>query len=278
MDNQKQGAELNQLSRILFNKAGSFWQLSVSFEFVAGLMAVAASLLTSTLEVNTIWAIASVIVLAVGLFFRYRFEEIYDVAETMRRQSVLSEGLNWPISRAQFNEWKSRAGKKVLARFSVQSRSDGYYETQITPGAKRLAEMTFESAFWTKNLYKKLRTYLWVILGMAAFIFIVLLTFIPLSISSQSSQTYLIYAIYLTIPALLSIDFLGLVLRIQRSISGLSDVEKSLEVLCAQEAPQVEEVMRLVSEYNCIVNSGVSIPDWLFKMHHDEIQSYWNKQ
>ncbi len=278
MDNKQQGAELNQLSRILFNKAAWHWQWYLITQVCAGFIGIASSLAQPSLEASIVTAVITVIVLFVSFYFRFRFDGIYDAAETMRRQSVLSEGLNWPISRAQFNEWKSMAGIRVLAAFSVQQRAPDYYETQRTFGPKRLAEMTFESAYWTKSLYRKLWFYLGIVICFAALVFVIVLSASPFIHSTAPVGLYIVYAVYLLIPILLSIDFVGLMFRISRNIKSLIDIERSLEALSNEENPKIEEVMRLVSEYNCVVVCGIPIPDWVFKLHHGEIQQIWDKR
>lgn len=275
MDNQ-QGVELNQLSRILFDRAAAFWQSSIVFELVAGVIGVIVSIAQPSLKWSTVWAIIGAAILCVAYYLRYKFEEKYDVSETMRRQSVLSEALNWPIGRVQFSEWKSRAGKRILEKFSQQQRPNHYYETTEAFGAKKLAEMTFESIFWTKNLYKKIRLYVLCILVTIAAAFFLVISLSMISFSNQDLRIYFIYTIYLLIPVLLTIDFLGLVIRTHRNIQSLNEIEKGVEKISQEQAPKIEEVMRLVSEYNCVVSTGIPIPNWLFKLHHDEIAKFWS--
>jgi ABC-type multidrug transport system fused ATPase/permease subunit len=275
MDNQ-QGAELNQLSRILFDRATDLWQRSIILELVVGIIGVAVSIAQPSLNWSTVGAIIVVVILCFGYYFRYKFEEEYDIAETMRRQSVLSEALNWPISRAQFNEWKSRAGKKILKKFSLKQRASNYYGSTQDFGPKKLAEMTFESVFWTKNLYRKIKFYVLSLLIAIVAIFILLISLSIIPYTAQDLRVYLVYTIYLLIPVLLTIDFLGLVLKSHRSIHSLNEIEKSLEKISQEDLPKIEEVMRLVSEYNCVVSTGIPIPNWLFKLHHNEIARFWS--
>ncbi len=277
MDNKQQGAELNQLSRVLFNEAATLWQWSIVLEIIAGFIGVICSLVQLTLEVDTAVSITIVLVLAISLYKRYRFEIIYEDAETMRRQSVLSEGLNWAIAVSQFNDWKNKAGSKILKKFSLQSRSSSYYESQQVPGPKKLAEMTFESAYWTKCLYRKLRNYFIIILVVSVGMLICVLSILPITHINVNLQIILINAIYLIIPVMLSIDLTGLVLKLSRNIQSLFDIEKSLETICQQNDPDIAEVMRLVSEYNCIVSGGIPIPNWFFSFHHDDIQASRSK-
>ena len=91
------------------------------------------------------------------------------------------------------------------------------------------------------------------------------------------NYTYIIYTVYLLIPGLLLFDFLDLLLLINRNINSINEIEKDLEELCKQDDLKIEEVMRLVSEYNCIVSSGIATPNWIFKKYHNEIQSYWDE-
>jgi len=275
MDNQ-QGAELSQLSRILFDKAAKCWQGSIVLELVAGCIGVYIAIAHRSLNWSTLGAIVTSIILCVAYFLKYKYEGLYDIAETMRRQSVLSEALDWPISRAQFNEWRSKAGKKILKKFSIQQRAHDYYETKKPFGLKRLAEMTFESAFWTKNIYKKIKSCSSCFLAVIVVIFILLISFSVIPYAKQDLRTYFVYSIYLIIPVLLAIDFLGILIRSSKSIHVLDELEKHLEKYSKEDAPKLEEVMRLVSEYNCIVCTGIPIPNWFFRLYHDEIAKIWN--
>jgi len=122
MDKHHEGAEFNQLSRILFDKAVMLWQASVGLELGAGIISIIVSVSQTSIKTSTAWAIVVTAVLVLAFLCRSRFGSIYDAAETMRRQSILREGLNWPIGRTQFNEWKSRAGREVLRKFSLSQR------------------------------------------------------------------------------------------------------------------------------------------------------------
>lgn len=276
MDNQQQAAALNQLSRLLFNQAALRWQLSLGVQFVAGIVGLIVSLVAPPVEASAAWALVVMLLLAVSYWLRFSFESSHDVAEIMRRQSVLSEGLDWPISRAQFNEWRSRAGKKLLNHAAKNPRPDDYYATKTPAGPKRLAEMTFESLFWTKNLYRKLQLYIGAFLAIVILILVAILIVSPLVSHDQATRIYLAYAVYLVVPVLISVDAVGLLMRLHRAITALSAIEPHIETLAGQTDPPVAELMRLLSEYNSTVATGVPIPNWVFSRHHDEIQGYWD--
>lgn len=276
MDSQKQAAALNQLSRLLFDQAAFRWQLVLAIQLVAGIIGLVVSLIAPSTATSAGWALLVLILLGLSYWVRFLFEDSYDVAETMRRQSVLSEGLNWALSRAQFNEWKSRAGKKLLNSAATNPRPDDYYETQEASSPKRLAEMTFQSLFWTKNLYRKLQFYISVFIAVVGGGLMTLLLASPLTNVSHEASLYIAYSIYLFVPVIISIDAVGLLVKLQRTINALCAIEPHIESLAHDPAPLVEEVMRLVSEYNCAVSVGVPIPKWVFRRHHDEIEGYWS--
>lgn len=276
MDSQKQAAALNQLSRLLFDQAAFRWQLSLAIQLVAGVIGLVVSLLEPSMATSAGWALFVLVLLALSYWVRFLFEDSYDVAESMRRQSVLSEGLNWALSRAQFNEWKSRAGKKLLNHAATNPRPDDYYETQESSSPKRLAEMTFQSLFWTKNLYRKLQFYFWVFIAVVVVGLTALLLVSPLTRAGFEARLYVVYSVYLFVPVIISIDGIGLLVKLQRAINALCAIEPHIERLAHDPSPLVAEVMRLVSEYNCTVSVGVPIPKWVFNRHHDEIEDYWS--
>lgn len=276
MDSQQQAAALNQLSRLLFDQAALRWQLSLGIQFLAGVIGLVVSLFAPSIGTSAGWALLVLILLGLSYWVRFQFEDSYDVAETMRRQSVLSEGLGWALSRAQFNEWKSRAGRKLMNSAASNPRPDDYYETQVASSPKRLAEMTFQSLFWTKNLYRKLQFYIGTLLAVVGVVLLALLLVSPLTGTDQETKLYIVYSIYLFVPVLISIDAVGLLVKLQRTINSLCAVEPHIESLAHDPAPPVAEVMRLVSEYNCAVSVGVPIPKWVFARHHDEIEGYWS--
>lgn len=272
----KKAVELSQLSRILFDKAAFRWQLSISLSLVSGLISIIVSLVAPSLATNAVFAGIAALILVIGYYLRFSFESIQDSAETMRRQSVLSEGLGWPITRAQFSEWRQRAGGKVLGHLAANPRPDEYYETKFAIGPERLAAMTFESLFWTKSLYRKVRGYLLITIVLVTILLFGVLSIMPLFEFSKSSRTLLVYFVYLAIPLLVSVDLVGMYLRLNRSISAFSNMAGPLEALANSASADHAEVLRMVSEYNCTLAAGLPIPKWVFDRHHNEIEACWS--
>jgi len=262
-----QARTLSQLARLLFDAAARKWQTSLALQLVAGIVAVGVSLAAPTVDVSVIASIIVLALLVAAYWQRFAFEHTYDAAELMRRQAVLSEGLGWPISQAQFDEWKAQAGRRLLKLATQEPRSADYYDTQADIGDARLVEMTRTSLFWTRHLYRKLRT----IAGVSLCVLGVVLASILFVAPLLSSGIYLTYAVCLAVPVVASVDLLGIFFRLGRAISAFNHVDVQLDRLHQTKRTANGEVLRAVAEYNCAVANGVPIPKWLYDMYAEEI-------
>jgi len=274
MTNAKKGEELNQISRLLFDKASGKWYRAIIIEVIAGVLGATISLLNLTLTQNTALAIVGFLLLLWSYVGKLHFSNLYGAAETMRRQSVLTEALDWSISDIQFSEWRSKAGLKILKQFQLNPRDDDYYATREPASAKRLLEMTAESAFWTRHLYERLIYFV-----AAFFVASVLLAVVTIGYAtlpeSANERLKIIYFLYLFLPTILSIDIFGWLTKLIEIKASIKDVERGLELLAADASLDTAQVMRLVSEYNCQLVSGFPIPNWFFNISHDDIKELW---
>src|SRR5437763_2698829 len=93
--------ELSQLARLLFDAAASKWYTAAVIDVLNGASAALLSVFDLAGGAALIPAIVEVMLLMVSAALRMWAESQYDTADTMRRQSVLSEALGWPISAVQ---------------------------------------------------------------------------------------------------------------------------------------------------------------------------------
>jgi hypothetical protein len=268
--------ELGQLSRFLFDSAANKFYISVAIELLAGFTGVIANFIDFNDQIKLIVAIVGFIIFAVAYFLRLQFDSEYDRAETMRRQSVLSEALGWDLSRVQFSKWRQKAGKKLLSRLKREIRPNDYYETTAKIGPRKLLEMTQESAFYTRCLYSKIHGILGFCLLLSfSLLFLVFSIIFPVKLISTSTEMVITYSIYLILPLMLSTDILSWFLKLSRIKSEIFNIEESLERLDKQKNIKESEIMRLVSEYNCQLIGALPIPNRLFCIWHDEIKELW---
>lgn len=274
---RKQGVELSMLAKLLFDKGVALWAWVLWIEVAAGLLAAVSGLINLSDQWSIILAIIGFLLLASAYYFKIRFENIYDNAETMRRQSVLTDALGWPIGKTQFSEWRLLAGKKVIARLETTEEDPDYFATKVDIGAKRFLEMTQESAFWTRHLYCYLRKIAWIFFVVAVIFFFLVLTTAATDVVSRGVALKVVYAVYLLLPLVLVVDVLGWAIRLGRLINSIGQIEKDMEKLSNENPLDEKKVLRLVFEYNCQVVSGIPIPGWVFKRQHDYIADLWKK-
>lgn len=275
----KRSIELSQLSRLLFNKTATIFYWGLALELLAGVVSVVSGFTQFEPRTSLVTAIVGFILLGISYWFRIKADGMYGDAETMRRQSVLSEALGWEISKVQFSEWKQKAGKKLLNHLKSTMRPEDYYETRSQPGYRKLLEMTQESAFYTRCLYAKLRELFgWMALCSFGLLFFILVILLPLQVVDQNKQLVIANVIYVLLPLVLTADFLGMYIKLGRSKEDICMVEKGLERASKNDPIDRTEVMRLVAEYNCHVVSGVPILNWLFNLWHNDIKDLWENR
>lgn len=278
MDNRQKGEELNQLSRLLFDAAASKWYIAIGLEVSAGLLAVILGIIEPA-GVGAFLGTAVVAFVLLGAYaLRLWFEDQYDAAETTRRQSVLTEALDWAIDTVQMSDWQAKAGNRVRSRLEVQPRDPSYYATERGFGAERLAEMTIESAFYTRRLYAKVRFWAWIMFVGAALASLFVITLLLTTAVPDSVNLVAAKAVYSFVPVVIAIDIFGWALRLGRLGSAIRSVEAGLQQLIDADNAELQEVLRWVSEYNCQVAQGIPILNWLFDRWHDEIADLWNQR
>ena len=201
---KKQGEELRVLAGYLFDRAVTYWYSAMITETVAGLLVVLVTFLHLSEKGNVFAAIIGFFVLGLSYILKLKFEETYGNAETMRRQSLLSESLGWLISETQFSEWRLLACEKLLNKLEARTTDHKYYQTDVILGAKRMLEMTAESAFWTRHLYYYLRKFVTATLAGSTLLFVGVITFTSTDIVNASATLKIVYAVYLLLPLVLS--------------------------------------------------------------------------
>lgn len=277
-ENSERGEELNQLSRLLFDKAAGNWYLGLFVELLAGVLGIVfLGLLNFSANTNLVISVLLFSIWVYTYWLKLRSEDYYDNAETMRRQSVLTEGLDWEISKTAFSKWRLKAGNKILEKLEIKKRDENYYATKKEAGPKRLLEMTAESAFYTRNLYVKLNERLWLSFIVITFLTVLCLGLTSTEVLTSSLKVQIAYFIFLFLPVILSIDILRWALKLGQLTKEIFDIEDKLELLSKEANLDIAQVMRLVSEYNCQVVQGIPIRNYFFKIWHDEIDSHWKK-
>ena len=278
MSKNSAGVELNQIARYLFGEAANKWYLAILLEITAGIFAAIFVMVTKPDWLVMAGVFGGTLLLVVSYSLRLWSDQQYGTAETMRRQSILTEALGWEISKTQMSKWRQVAGKSALDKMQKAPRDPDFYATDAKIGYVRLAEMTLESAFYTRHIYGKIKNWAWIIFASATGI--TALVIIAAFTGSVPDKVELIVAkvLFAIIPTALAIDVLGWAIKLGQMMGIICDIEESIEGILREGRADLPQVLRMVSEYNCQVVAGIPIHDRLFDRWHGEINLMWQKR
>lgn len=272
------GEELNQIARFLFGEAASKWYIAAVLELTAGVLSGVFAVIERPDLLVMAGAVLGTTLILIAYLLRLWSVQQYGTAETMRRQSVFTEALGWGVSKTQMSKWRQDAGKSTLEKIQRIPRDPNYYTTSKGVGYQKLAEMTLESAFYTRHLYGKIRLWVWIVFLVSAGI-VTLVVAVTIT-GTFPNQVELIVAkvLFAVIPTALAIDLLGWAIKLSQMVREICDIEESLERMLNDNSADLPQVLRIVSEYNCRVVTGIPIHDRIFQRWHDEIKIMWQKR
>jgi uncharacterized membrane protein YqjE len=271
-------SRLGALSGLLFDRAATLWYRALGLEVLSSVLAAIVAFTAVTGDLALYGTLGVVALLALAYGARLYAEDVHETAQTIRRQAALSDGLGWKIEPIQLQEWRRKAGVKLLKRIADEPRSDDYYATDESTGPRRMAEMTRESAFYTRHLDLTMRGWLTVALGVVAIVVIILM-YLVLATPRAAALGSLVAQVVTTVVLIaIGLDAVGWWLRLSRQASAIREIERGLDRLLAKPESEEADVLRLVAEYDCELANSIPIHSWVFNRRHDEIQELWNER
>ena len=266
---------LGSLTGLLFDRAATFWYRALALEVASSIVSGIVAFSGVTGDVALSSTLLVVVLLAVAYGTRLYAEDIHETAQTIRRQAALSEGLGWKIEPILLQEWQRKAGTKLLKRTATEPRADDYYETGQAPGARRMAEMTRESAFYTRHLDLVMRNGLTIAIG-AVVIVVLVVMYLVLATPRAAALGGVVAQIVATVVLIaIGLDAIGWWLRLNRQASAIREIEAGLDRVQEMDNIETTDVLRLVSEYDCELANSIPIHPRIFTWKHDEIRSLW---
>lgn len=271
MDNKSK--KINQLARLLFDKASNQFYGSMSVELFLGFITAFFTPKLTSASHQYAFSVVSLVILAVVYLVKKNAEMLHSDAETMRRQSVFSQALGWGIDKVSYQLWKEKADKKTLQQLELVPLPNDYYDTKQTNPAKKLLEMTNESSFWSMHFNRKAKTLFLFLFGL----FVLLTTIILFALPYIAESQLLAQSLVLLIPTLLSIDSLGIIVRLHSNEKELLSVYCETTKILSQRGLKKDQALaiRWASEYNCLMANRVPMFSGFYSLWHDEIQKKW---
>lgn len=268
--------KINQLARFLFDRASDYFYGSMAAELCIGLVVAITSPFLTEISHQYFLSLVALAALSITYYFKKKAETLHGDAETMRRQSVLSQALGWKIDAISYQLWKEKADSKTLSKLEATRLPSDYYATTQDDHAKKLLEMTSESSFWSMQMNKRAKE---LFIGLLLFfILLLIIGFFTLPFLEKVSTQPIAYSLILIIPTLLSIDVLGLVLRLHTNEGELRDIYCETAKILSKRGTKkdVPLAIRWASEYNCLMANRVPMFRLFYQWWKVDIQKQWD--
>lgn len=202
---------------------------------------------------------------------RVRSNAHYVLGESVRRPAMLQNGLGTKPSLLQLAKINAKYG----IRFSGEPITpERYYESKADPGARRLLEITEESAFWTGELAERMASLLRFVTG-AALAVVVLAVFTALQSGLPAGRGELVGRICMgTITLWCTGELFALYKKFDSLSRGVQRVLMDCEAI--KEHPETDCGAAVVlAEYNCCLASAAVIPDFIYKWNREKLNLAW---
>jgi hypothetical protein len=271
----EEGARLSRLAGLQFERAADRWYRALGVEVISSILGGATVLFGLIGDPATWVTLGAIVLLGAAYVTRLLAEDIHETAQTMRRQAALSEGLGWKIEPIQLEEWRRRAGTKMLRRVDSEPREGDYYATREAAGKRRMAEMTRESAFYTRHLILAIRSVLTLALVVVAVVLLIVVYFVLLTPAAAVLDADVAHVLATVVLIAIAVDAGGWWLRLTRQSSAIRGIEADLDRLLAKPQIEMTDVLRLVAEYDCELVNSIPIHPRIFSWQHDEIRELW---
>ena len=265
--------DLGQLSGLVFNQAAKRLYASAGMEVIAAVISVVLMAWNIEGDWSLLGGAAVIVLMLIAYGLRLSFQERYDLAETMRRQSVLTNALGWSVDDVLASEWRRRAGQKLRAKVRQNPRK-GYFETNAARGERRLAEMTIESAFYTRYRYGKLLPWVTAALVVALALAGAVIVLLSLKATSSGMDAKLVNTLYLLVPLVIGWDLYGWRRRLVGLREGVQAIEQELR---RDVGTGSHAAFPLVTEYNCLMVTGFPTLDVMYRRWQAEIEQSWKE-
>ena len=221
------------------------------------------------------WVAGSAFVIQVTIVeCRRRSGAHYRLAEVVRRPAVLLAGLNRQPAEIEI--------RRIAARLRVSEadnrlEAQTYYASNAPPGPRRLIEIIEESSFWTADLAESMANFLDGAIFVAIFLLFIasyaaLETGRTASFSDAAGKILLVVA---------TVCFAGDTTQLKSKYHELAEAAKHITDQCTvvKSKPASEllrEAMILTDEYNCALASAPIIPEIMYSLRRDRLNSAWS--
>jgi hypothetical protein len=216
-------------------------------------------------------AVVNLILGVLWLLCVYQTKKSHSTAERARRAVLFKNGLGISLSGKAYSDLKMSF--KVSNEEGAKYEDKDYFKSSEKFGAKKLAEIVEESAFWSKHLFKLSAIRYWIYFGLAVFISLLGLLLIPL-LNIGNLNLFIPQVFCLVLTWLVTGNLFLTALSFAKATEVCDSIESRLENMGANGEPP-EDILIIVSDYNALVETSPILPSNLYKKHRDRLNKLW---
>jgi hypothetical protein len=205
------------------------------------------------------------------VFFKYRRNR--EVAERLRRATLITGGLGAPLSKEEFCELMLAAGfdKSEIIKF----QDPIYYATSDARGSGRLAGMLCESSFFSSYLYEKSSQFYWAICLISVLLFFGIffssLPFFSEDVLLRSVRFLCSFAILFV-----STDLMGAALEYSSAADSVKSIIHRLRLAKALGFPE-HDMFLILGDYNSAVERSPMFPQGIYARNQKRLNEIWQR-
>ena len=248
------------------------------FSFICKLAGFLIGVLTVLLPLVPAYVPVLVFMLAmIADWLAWRSDTNKGTAEALLRKLDGRDSFGWPISRAELSDLLMRSPSKVDKLVVAKALSEEYFASEEPPGTLRALENLQESAWWSKHLSERMRSYYLagtcLLVGIAVLVLLVSIQ----TIDDKQTLSSLGRIVTSVLTLVFSLNLFRSVLGYHNFSVKAGQIEKSTENLLTSQGVQESEVIKLMSEYQLARASAPLLPTWLWNRMEDELNATWKQ-
>jgi len=225
---------------------------------------------------TSLFALLLLVLGIIALVLTGGYKKSYGLAEEARRVYVMHEALGWPISKRQLTEFLQRFSKKSLSKARGTTETERWFASETPSGPRRLLECSQESFFWTHHLMQHAAKWaLGIIIG--GLICVALVVYSVAFTPWLKGSNLLARVITVVVLSLVTSGFYSWYRLFRERSAQVRDLDNELEYLKTTQYT-LEDVLRIVHEYDCLIMDTPPVPDFIYTLHRDELNKLWKQQ
>jgi hypothetical protein len=272
-EKEKNRQNLRNACDYLFKITKKWWGISWALKILTFLLGLAAIFLTDT---SIYVPIGVVVVSYISEALNIYASDYRGQAESLSRKIDLRNSFNWKIKDTEIADVMQRLPDS-FDDISTTEEDDVYFTSSEGTGWKRAMQNLQESAWYTKNLAKKMKLYCFIGSVSIPSVCLVSLLLIILNKNVTEQQTFAVRITTATLLLLVSSGLLQFTKSYDNLIKKAEAAETQATNLLESTKDETFPAIRAFNEYHLAKALAPPLPDWLWNRNEEKLNKNWGK-